>query len=149
MTILDNSDCGAVASITVLFYPTPGSTTPVPADTCTTRRFVAYVQRVDAPAWQVLLCEDLGDALGPPLGSFPGPKEGDFSLEADIGGIWVYYTGRLPGDPSGPFRLQRERVAVADIWPLDLVGVLRVRNISRILEAHLSATARELGPYVK
>jgi hypothetical protein len=142
--ILDPNDCGPVASITMLFYPTAGSATPVPADTCTLRRFVAYMRR---PDWDILLREDLGDHLGPPLATFTDQKEGSLTLEPDIGGIVVYYTGR--DATTGPFQLQRECVSIADVWPVDLVGCLRVRNIANALVKHFPDLARDLGPYTK
>ena len=141
--ILDPHDCVLLASITVLSYPNPSG------DSCATRVFLAYMQRVAAPAWQILLCEDLGDRLGPPLGQFAGPKEGSATIDAGIGYLDVRYTGRAIGDTTGPFQLQKERVAIPNIYPLDLAGVLRVRNIAGILTEHLPDLAEDLVPYLK
>lgn len=137
-TILDSHDCGVVTSLTVLAYPA------LSGDSCATRRFVAYTRRPDR---DILLCEDLGDHLGPKLAEFSGSTEGDVTLQADIGGIIVYFTGRQPGDTSGPFQLQRERVTIPNIWPLDLAAALRVRNLARILSKYLPVVAEELKPY--
>ncbi len=141
--ILDPNDCVLLSSITVLAYPHPSG------DSCKTRTFLAYMQRVDAPAWQVLVCEDLGTSLGPPLGAFPGPKEGSATLEGVEGALIVRYTGRVPGDLNGPFQLQKEIIPVANIWPIDLVACLRVRNVARILSAHFPDLKEDLAAYVK
>lgn len=140
MTILDTRDCGVVAALTVLAWPVASG------DSCATRRFVAYMRRPDR---DILLCEDLGDKLGPKLWEFPGSTEGDVTLQADVGGILVYFTGRAVGDPSGPFQLQRERVTIPDIWPLDYTAVLRIRNICNILVKHDPDLARDMAPYLK
>lgn len=140
MTILDTHDCGVVAALTVLAWPVASG------DSCTTRRFVAYMRRPDR---DILLCEDLGDHLGPKLWEFPGSTEGDVTLQADVGGILVYFTGRAPADPSGPFQLQRERVPVKDIYPVDLTGVLRVRNTMKIIAAHFPDLEGDLALYLK
>ena len=137
-TILDPHDCGVVAALTVLAYPVASG------DSCAIRRFVAYMRRPDR---DILLCEDLGDHLGPKLAEFSGSTEGDVTLQADIGGIIVYFTGRAPGDTTGPFQFQRERVVVSNIWPLDLAATMRVRNLARILSKCVPAAAEELKPY--
>lgn len=138
--ILDPHDCGVVAALTALAYPVPSG------DSCATRRFVAYMRRPDR---DILLCEDLGDHLGPKLANFPGTTEGSVTLEADIGGIIVYFTGRAVGDTTGPFQFQRERVSVPNIWPLDLAAAFRVRNLARILVKYLPVAAGELELYTK
>jgi hypothetical protein len=143
MTILDPRDCVLLASITVLSYPDPSG------DSCVTRTFLAYMHRVDAPAWQVLVCEDLGESLGPPLGQFPGPKEGSATIEAGIGYLDVRYTGRAVGDLTGPFQLQKERIVVPNIYPLGLAAALRVRNVTRDMAEHLSDLVSELEPYTR
>ena len=143
MTILDPSDCTLLDTITVLAYPHPSG------DSCATRTFVAYMRRVAPPAWEILLCEDLGDRLGAPLGAFPGPKEGSAQIEAVQGALIVYYTGRLPGDVNGPFQLQKVSVPVANIWPLDLAAAQRVRNVAGIVAEHFPDLVGDLAPYVK
>lgn len=143
MTVLDPHDCVILSSITVLSYPDPSG------DSCVTRTFVAYMRRVDAPAWQILLCEDLGDTLGPPLGSFPGPKEGSATIEAGMGYLDVRYSGRAVADALGPFRLQKERIVVPNLYPVGLVAALRARNIAAILVRHFPDLAEELGAYTK
>lgn len=145
----DTTDSGPIASIKVLSYPTPGSTTPPPADSCRTRIFTATMHRTGADAWQILLREDLGGKFGPALGSFPGPKEGDVTMEADTGAIVVYYTGRQEGDLTGPFVAQIERVEIADIWPMPDAALARLRNVTRILSRHFPDLAAELAPYIK
>lgn len=149
-TILDPRDCAAPASITVLAYPTPGSTTPPPADTCQTRTFIAYVLRQVEPKNNMVLRERLPDGtLGPPIGVFPGPKEGEIALGVDIGELIVYYTGRIAGDDSGPFQLQEQRVSVSDIWPMPEAALQRVRNLARLLVKHFPDLAGDFTPYLK
>lgn len=141
--ILDPSDSVLLDTITVLSYPHPSG------DSCATRTFIAYMQRVEAPAWQVLVCEDLGEKLGPPLGAFPGPKEGSANLQCEEGALIVRYTGRVPGDPNGPFQLQKERIAVPNIWPMGHSALLRIRNVCNILAKHFPDLAADLAPYLK
>lgn len=137
--ILDADDCGWVATLTTL-------DTRDPEDTCRTRRFVAYMQRRTAPANDMILKEDLGDTLGPPLGRLPGDKEGIIQLEADYNAIMVYFTGRAQGaPPDAPFMLCRERIEVAGIAPMAHVAVRRIRNMARLLDD----TDPRFAPYAK
>lgn len=59
---------------------------------------------VDDPLIRVVLAQML-PARAPPSPAFdlPGPKQGSASLVADETYIRIYYTGRAPGDLTGPF----------------------------------------------
>ncbi len=138
-TILDPDDCGWCATLTTLDNR-PGIT-----DRCLTRRFIAYIQRSGTPARQMLLCERTPTGLGPSLGTLPAAMEGILALDCDIDTIIVTYTGRVPGDLSGPFRLQEARIPVPGIWPLDLAAAMRVRNVARALLT--DDVARYVEPY--
>ncbi len=139
--ILDNDDCGYVATLTTLDNR-PGIT-----DRCLTRRFVACIPRAGASARRMLLRERLAAGLGPSLGTLPGPMEGVLDLAADIDAIVVTYTGRVPGDLNGPFRLQEARITVPGVWPLDLAAAMRVRNVARVVTKYLPSAEPELAPY--
>lgn len=140
MTVLDSDDCGWVATLTVLDQSVAAT------DTCKLRHFVVYMQRRAAPVNDMLLCEDLGDRLGPPIGTLPGDKEGIIQLRAEINAITVIYTGRGKGDaPDAPFALRKETVPVPGIWPCELAALMRIRNMARILDD----TDLRFAPYAK
>lgn len=138
MTILDPDDCGWVAVLDALDTRTH--------ETCKLRRFVAYIQRKRAPIGDMILCEELGDTLGEPLGRLAGDKEGIIQLVAGVDEIIVYYTGRGVADaPDAPFALRRERIAVPGIFPIGLASLLRIRNIA----GHLLLADAWYAPYAK
>lgn len=141
--ILDPDDCGWVATLTVLDNRNPAG------DRCLTRRFVAYIQRQAEPKGVMILRERTADGLGPVLGSLTGPKEGIVQLDADVNTIIVTYTGRAPGDLTGPFQLQEERIAVPGVWPLALAGVVRVRGVANIIKASVPSAGPAIDPYTK
>lgn len=76
--------------------------------------YVGYQTRPDG---RLHIAEDVGAALvdvPSPLArsllpSFDaeGPKQGSASLASDGPYLRIYYTGRAPGDPTGPFKLWR------------------------------------------
>jgi hypothetical protein len=155
-TILDPQDTVILDAIEVLAYPTPGSKTPTPVDSCAVRIFVASLHRTGADQYQILVREDFGEEkpaeerFGEPLGSFPGPKEGSAAFACiKPGELIVYYSGRLIDAAGAPFPAQVEVISVPDIWPLGRSALWRVRNLARIMSKYLPAAAEELKPYTK
>lgn len=110
----------------------PGPTILVPHDTgfvnavrVQGRFYVGYQLR---PQGQVVVAEDTPTGLVPlpepsdlltralaitntidpdPRLSLPGPKQGSLSMVEDGSSIRMYYTGRAPEDPDGPFYVWR------------------------------------------
>jgi hypothetical protein len=140
--ILDPDDCGWCATLTTL------DNRPGVANRQTLRRFVAYIQRKNAPERQMILCERTATGLSAPLGTLPGPAEGIIQLDADIDAIIVTYTGRVPGDDTGPFRLQEARIPVAGVWPAALAALVRVRQVAYVLANSVPASRPAIDPYI-
>jgi hypothetical protein len=156
LTILDPQDTVILDAIEVLAYPTPGSKTPAPADSCAVRVFVASLHRTGSDQYQILVREDFGEEkpaeerYGEPLGSFSGPKEGSAAMACiKQGELIVYYSGRLVDVTGAPFPAQVEVVHVTDIWPLGRSALWRVRNVMQILVKHFPDLTTDLAPYTK
>jgi hypothetical protein len=72
----------------------------------------------DVPvALQVALGAVLGDGGSSPAWAPDNPKNGVVSLIPIPGGLRVYYTGRRPGEPTGPFLLWRDEIAIRGVVP--------------------------------
>ncbi len=140
--ILDADDCGWVATLTTL------DNRPGVANRQTLRRFVAYIQRKNAPERVMILCERTETGLGPSLGTLPAEMEGIIQLDADIDAIIVTYTGRKPGDTSGPFMLQEARIPVAGVLPAALAALVRIRQVAYIVAGSVPGSRPAIDPFI-
>jgi hypothetical protein len=137
--ILVDADTILWDAITVL------DTRPTAPNTITTRTFVVYAKR---PAFQGMLCEEVGDQLIH-IADLPGPKEGSCKLLCEKDKIIVRYSGRLDGDLSGPFRLRKHAFDIAGVYPLDLAAAARLRNVARIIDSSVPGASPAIDPYCR
>lgn len=155
-TILDPRDTVILDAIEVLHYPTPGSKTATPPDSCMVRVLVASLHRGGPDEYQILIREDFGEGkpdderFGPPLGTFSGPKENGAAMACiKPGELIVYYGGRLVDTPGAPFPAQAEVIPIPDIWPMARSALWRIRNVCNVLVKHDPSLKEDLGPYLK
>lgn len=145
MTIIDPRDTIVIGGVTVIVWPHPSG------ESCATRRYVMRLHRSGVDPWQLLVQELRDDGTyGPALGAFAGPKEAASGwLECRVGMLVVHYSGKLDPDPLAPYAELEERIAVPDIWPIDLTAAQRLRNVCGILAAHFPDLRADLAPYLK
>lgn len=144
-TILDPRDTIVISGVTVIVWPHPSG------DSCATWRYVMRLHRNGAAPWQLLVQELHDDGTyGPALGAFAGPKEAASGwLTCEPGFLIAHYSGKVEASVEAPYQEMEERIAVPDIYPIDLTAAWRLRNVARTLVAHFPDLKEDLAPYVK
>ena len=137
MVQLTTNDTVVAAAIDVLNTADPTTTA--------TRRFVVLCYR---PAYDYMLFEDLGSSLVK-ICDLPGEKDTSVTLVAGVQCLTIYVASRLVDVSGAPCVLLRHDVSVANIWPMELAALVRVRNLARILSTYVPAAAAQLAPYTK
>ncbi len=108
------------------------------------RRFLIAAQR---PNFQAKLYEEINDELHE-VADIPGLKEGSAKIVPGINSLRIYCTART--EAAGPFNLGYYDVSINGVYPLDLIGVARLRSICRnILKTLIPNASPAIDPYCK